>query len=127
MLSTKKFLKHYVTTDDSDRPIVCLHTSCIDLVGDKDGKFYKRPNSGTLKFLKQTIGVNRLENLMKEMCCKAGLEGNFTNKSGKRTRATQLYQSGLDEQQLMNRAGHRSLNGVQKRRVRPVERCVEST
>lgn len=51
---------------------------------------------------------------MKEMCCKSGLEGNFTNQSGKRACATQLYQSGLDEQQIMNRTGHRSLNGVRK-------------
>lgn len=51
---------------------------------------------------------------MKEMCCKAGFEGNFTNQSGKRTLLTQLYQSGLDEQQIMNRTGHRSLNCVQK-------------
>lgn len=91
-----KNIKHYVTTDDSDRNLVRSYTSYIDLVGDKDRKFYKRPISGTLKFSKQTIGVNRLENLLKEMCCKTGLEGNFTNQSGKRTCATQLYQSCLD-------------------------------
>jgi hypothetical protein len=91
-----------------------LYTSDIDLIGDKDGKFYKRTISGILKFSKQNISVNRLKNLMKEMCNKAGLEENFTNQSGKRTCATQLYQSGLDEQQIMSRTGHRSLNGVRK-------------
>jgi integrase len=50
---------------------------------------------------------------MKEMCNKEGLEGNSTNQSGKRTCATHLYQSGLDEQQIMSRAGHRS-SGVRK-------------
>lgn len=104
MLS-KKTIKHYVTTDDSDRNPVRLYTSYIDLVGDKDGKFYKRPISGTLKFSKQNIDVNRLENLMKEMCCKVGLKRNFTSQSGKWTCVTQLYQSGLDDQQIMNRAG----------------------
>lgn len=36
-----KEIKHYVTTDDSDRNLVCLYTSYIDLVGGKDGQFYK--------------------------------------------------------------------------------------
>lgn len=36
-----KDIEHYVTTDDSDRNLVCLYTSYIDLVGDKDGQFYK--------------------------------------------------------------------------------------
>ncbi|XP_062572726.1 uncharacterized protein LOC134234683 [Saccostrea cucullata] len=107
-----KNIKHYVTTEDSDRNLVHLYTSYIGLIGDKDGKFYKRPIPGTLKFSKQNIGVNRFENLMKEMCNKAGLEGNFTNQSRKRTCATQLYQSGLDEQQIMSRTVQRSLNGV---------------
>lgn len=51
----RKYVKHYVTTDDSDRNLILLYTSYIDLVGDKDGKFYKRPISGTLKFSKQNI------------------------------------------------------------------------
>lgn len=93
-----KNIKHYVTTDDSDRNPVRLYTSYIDLVGDKNWKSYKRTISGTLKFSKQNIGVNRLENLMKEMCCKAGVHGNFTNQSGKRTCATKLKKSGLDDQ-----------------------------
>lgn len=66
------------------------------------------------KFSKQNVGFNKLENLMKSMCEKAGLEGNFTNQSGKRTCATSLYQSGLDEQMIMHRTGHRSINGVRQ-------------
>ena len=44
---------------------------------------------------------------MKEMCQKAGLVGNYTNHSGKRTCATSLYKAGLDEQSIMDRTGHR--------------------
>ncbi|CAG2224947.1 unnamed protein product [Mytilus edulis] len=42
------------------------------------------------------------------MCQKAGLTGNYTNHSGKRTCATALYKAGLDEQTIMDRTGHRS-------------------
>ena len=52
--------------------------------------------------------MNTLASLMKEMFAKAGLEGNFTNHSGKRTCATSLYEAGLDEQSIMDRTGHRS-------------------
>jgi hypothetical protein len=51
---------------------------------------------------------------MKEITCKAGLEGNFTNHSGKRTCATQLYHAGIDEQEIMSRTGHRSEKAVRK-------------
>lgn len=51
---------------------------------------------------------------MKEIAGKAGLEGNFTNHSGKRTCATQLYQAGIDEQEIMSRTGHRSEEAVRK-------------
>lgn len=42
------------------------------------------------------------------MCTEAGLSGNFSNHSGKRTCATSLYNSGVDEQLIMERTGHRS-------------------
>ena len=46
------------------------------------------------------------------MCAEAGLEGNFTNHSGKRTCASTLFQAGTDEQVVMHRTGHRSRAGV---------------
>lgn len=42
------------------------------------------------------------------------MEGNFTNYSGKRTCATQLYQAGIDDQEIMSRTGHRSEVAVRK-------------
>ena len=38
----------------------------------------------------------------------------ITNHSGTRTCATQLYQAGVDEQEIMSRTGHRSETAVQK-------------
>lgn len=52
--------------------------------------------------------------MMKEMCAAGGLKGNFTNHSGKRTCATQMYLSGIDEQEIMSRTGHRSEKAVRK-------------
>ena len=51
---------------------------------------------------------------MKTICAKAGLVGNFTNHSGKRTCATQLYNAGVAEQEIMKRTGHRSEKSVRK-------------
>ncbi|CAG2232164.1 unnamed protein product [Mytilus edulis] len=71
-----------------------------------DGCFYRKPLAlvgNTIRYGKQPLGVNKLEGLMKEMCQKAGLTGNYTNHSGKRTCATALYKAGLDEQTIMDR------------------------
>ena len=64
---------------------------------------------GEIRYGKLPLGVNRLDGLMKEMCGKAGLVGNFTNHSGKRTCATSLFNAGVDEQSIMDRTGHRSV------------------
>lgn len=82
----------------------------LNILGN-DGCFYRKPLAlvgNTIRYGKQPLGVNKLEGLMKEMCQKAGLTGNYTNHSGKRTCATALYKAGLDEQTIMDRTGHRS-------------------
>lgn len=63
-----------------------------------------------MRYGEQVLEVNELKGLMKEIAGKVGLEGNFTNHSGKRTCATQLYQAGIDEQEI----GHRSEVAVRK-------------
>ena len=52
--------------------------------------------------------------MMKEIALRAEIQGNFTNHSGKSTCATQLYMSGIDEQEIMARTGHRSEKAVRK-------------
>lgn len=49
----------------------------------------------------QHLGVNKLHGLMREICQKGGLLGNYTNHSGKLTRATAIYHAGIDEQELV--------------------------
>ena len=49
---------------------------------------------------------------MTRLCAAAGIGGFKTNHSLRATAATRLYQSGVDEQLVMERTGHRSLEGM---------------
>ena len=49
---------------------------------------------------------------MSRLCKSAGIPGYKTNHSLRATLTTRLYQSGVDEQLIMERTGHRSLEGV---------------
>ena len=46
------------------------------------------------------------------VCKSAGIEGYKTNHSLRATAATRLYSSGVDEQLVMERTGHRSTEGI---------------
>ena len=67
-----------------------------------------------IRYGEQVLGINKIKGLMKEITGKAGLVGNFTNHSGKITCATQLYQAGVDEQEIKSRTVHRSKTNVRK-------------
>ena len=77
-------------------------------------------NRGTLaglpiRYGNQVIGVNKHKNMIiKVIWAHAELSGNYTNHSGKSTCVTQLYMAGVDEQEIMQRTGHRSMKSVQK-------------
>ena len=46
------------------------------------------------------------------MCQDGGIEGYKTNHSLRATAATRLYSSGIDQQLVIERTGHRSLEGI---------------
>jgi len=97
-----------------DRCIADYYSKYLDALK-RSGNFYRRPlGSVPPKYGNQTVGVNKLKTMMKEIASRAELQGNFTNHSGKRTCATQLYMSGIDEQEIMARTGHRSEKAVRK-------------
>lgn len=58
------------------------------------------------------MGHNTLSKVVKNMCSKSGISGHITNHSLRATCATRLYESGVDEQVIMERTGHRSTKGV---------------
>ena len=95
----------------------------------ESGTFYRRPLAGNgsdeqVRYGQQPVGINMLATYMSEIAKRGGLQGNFTNHSGKRTCATELYDAGVDEQEIMERTGHRSVKSVRayKRRTPAVEK-----
>ena len=58
------------------------------------------------------VGHNLLSDTVKRLCNQVGVSGHFTNHSLRRTCATRLFQSGIDEQQIMSVTGHRSIDAV---------------
>ena len=63
-------------------------------------------------FSTRTISVNKLQQFLKTMCTKAGLDNGHTNHSLKATLASRLYHKNVDEQVIMEMTGHRSIEGV---------------
>ena len=63
-------------------------------------------------FSRSPVGHNSLKNFMGNMCREAGILGYKTNHSLRATAATRLYASGIDEQLVMERTGHRSIEGI---------------
>ncbi len=63
-------------------------------------------------YTSRPLGHNTITKTMTRLCAAAGIGGFKTNHSLRATAATRLYQSGVDEQLVMERTGHRSLEGV---------------
>ncbi|XP_061180579.1 uncharacterized protein LOC133189188 [Saccostrea echinata] len=110
-----KTIKHHCQS--GERCIADYFDPYLDSLG-RQGTFYRRPLPATsevlIRYGNQVVGINKLKNLMRIICTEGGLQGNYSNHSGKRTCATQLYMSGVEEQQIMDRTGHRSQAGVRK-------------
>ena len=82
-----------------------------------DSLFYRKPKKkwspgDDVWFEKTPIGHNTLNTRFKKMCGEVGLVGNFTNHSGRATAITGMYDAGLPEKGIMQRSGHRSIEGV---------------
>ena len=63
-------------------------------------------------FSTRPLGHNPLGNTVARMCKAAGIKGFKTNHSLRATATSRLYRSGVDEQLVMERTGHRSIEGV---------------
>lgn len=77
--------------------------------------FYLQPLSkptATQWYSAKPLGHNTLSKAISKICKLAGMSGFKTNHSLRVTAATRLYQSGVDEQLIMEKTGHRSLEGV---------------
>ncbi|CAJ0868033.1 19113_t:CDS:2 [Entrophospora sp. SA101] len=66
-------------------------------------------------YLDHKIGTEKIKNYMKTICFDAGINLNgrkIVNHSGHATSLNWLYQSGVDDTQVMTISGHKSLKGV---------------
>lgn len=77
-------------------------------------RFYLLPAKKltTVWYTNRPIGKNQLCKFLADMCNRVGVRGRKTNHSLRATCATRLYQAGVEEQQIMERTGHRSVVGV---------------
>ena len=77
--------------------------------------FYLTPRqkvNAVVWFTTVPVGVNTLGGAVKRVCLKADVKGNYTNHSLRATAATRLYHQGVDEQQIQEVTGHRSLEAL---------------
>ena len=80
-----------------------------------DDAFYLSPLKNFTEkcwYSRAPVGHNTLKNFVSKLCKEAGIQGYKTNHSLRATAATRLYESGVDEQLVVERTGLRSLEGV---------------
>ena len=114
---TTKQVTHHANTERPDRCFVEMYKQyCLHRPTDvKDDAFYLAPLSivkGLVWYKKQAIDVHTLAATVKRSCAKAGISSYKTNYSLRVTTATRLFHSGMDEQPIMERTGHRLSDGV---------------
>ena len=72
--------------------------------------FYGKPQkNGNTWFIKQSMGVNHIGQLAKTMSEKAGLSGNHTNHSGRKTCITKLLDANVPPIEVAQLSGHKNL------------------
>ena len=122
-----KIVLHHANTDNPERCFVRLFKKYIKLCPDSPDEinsFYLQPATNPtmdLWYTRKPLGHNTLTKTISRLCTAAGIEGFKTNHSLRATTATRLYQHGVDEQLVMERTGHRSIEGVRSYKRTSVE------
>lgn len=110
-----KVVNHYGNPENSEKCLVRLFQKYVSLCPPGATAFYLQPkkkyNSHTW-YTEKPLGHNTITQTIARLCTAAGIEGFKTNHSLRATAATRLYESGVDEQMVMEVTGHRSLEGV---------------
>lgn len=112
-----KIVQHH---DNPDNPARCfvrlfkLYQSLLPKDRPKNAFYFQplktpRPDCW---FSNKPIGHNTLDGTVARLCQQAQIQGFRTNHSLRATAATRLFQASVDEQLIMERTGHRSLEGV---------------
>ena len=125
-----KVVKHHANTDDPSRCFVRLFKRYISLCppDSPPGSFYLNPlrkPRNSCWYSTTPVGRNKLAKAVSNMCKTGGIHGYKTNHSLHATAATRLYASGIDEQLVMERTGHRSIEGVRSYKRTSMEQLEE--
>ena len=115
--TTPKVVVHYSNTENLERCFVTLFKKYRQLCPDDPvaNSFYLQPSrtpTDTCWYTRQPLGHSMLGGTVARLCKQTGIEGYETNHSLRATAITSLFESGVDKQQIMERTGHRSLEGV---------------
>ena len=115
--TTPKVVVHYSNTENPERCFVTLFKKYRQLCPDDPvaNSFYLQPSrtpTDTCWYTRQPLGHSMLGGTVARLCKQTGIEGYETNHSLRATAITSLFESGVDKQQIMERTGHRSLEGV---------------
>ena len=130
-----KQVTHHANDSNPSRCFVKLFKQyrdhCPPLAQRKTSAFYltpiKKPKSA-IWYSVTAVGHNTLSQTVRRLCKEAGIQGFKTNHSLRVTNATRLFQSGVDEQLIMSRTGHRSVQGVRTyKRVSEDQKLVLSS
>ena len=114
-----KVVQHHDNPTNPDRCFVRLfklYQSLLPQNRPSDSFYFhplKDPKEGCW-FTAKPIGHNLLQGTVARLCTEAGISGFRTNHSLRATTETRLYQANVDEQLIMERTGHRSLEGVRE-------------
>ena len=114
---TPKVVVHHANTNNPDRCFVRLFKRYRELCPEDvpSNAFYLQPSRSptpTCWYSTCPLGHMTLASTVARVCKVAGIQGHKTNHSLHATVTSRLYQSGVDEQLVMKRTGHRSLEGV---------------
>ena len=113
-----KVVIHHANIEKPERCFVRLYKLYNSLCpSDRpDNAYYLKPLQKPLPgcwYSSQPIGHTKLGTTINRMCQNGGILGYRTNHSLRTTVATRLHQSGcIDEQRIMERTGHRSVEAV---------------
>ena len=113
----RKAVKHHAHITKPQRCFVRLLRKYREMcpIDPKNNAFYLQPlkkQTAESWFSREPFGHNKLSQTVQKMCSSAGIHGFRTNHSLRATSATRLFNAGADEQLIMERTGHRSVDGV---------------
>ena len=112
-----KVVYHHANLENPQRCFILLYKKYLALspADAPADAFYLQPArspTSSCWFSRNPLGHNPLGGTVARICRLAGIPGYKTNHSLRATSASRLYQTGVDEQLVMERTGHRSLTGV---------------